>query len=457
MPIGTEGYTSAGSTALLRGAVLHPDRLDQGRRQVRRLRARAGQADRRQAEARSRPQGGHRAGEGRPSHARGAVRPAAAEPGRSSPKYVAQDVFGYSFLSDVFMADYKDGDVTWQGFLRPYPTPRRPRRSSRSTCDGAKQDGAEIRTVEAEGADRMVVQLEHRPGRRRSSSRATWSAAPTARPTAQAGRGVRPEPSSRPCPPTVPAIEAEEEARGLEPTPRRAGLSQLIRSSLDRALDLQLATPAPLFPPRSRDERETDQDPAEEPGAARGRQPGRRVVLAAAVRHPGRRHAAVVGGARRRPGSWSATAGAWKASSRRPRSGSRTTRSRCRPSRPNMVVVRSTPPTAEDFASAEEELQAREDQALKMVKAALEEMGGDRASAVHHQGRRRGHQAERRVRQEPRPRRDHSARHRLGRRQALPRRRRPQGDRRRQPDQQPRELLLQDQGRRRRAPRRAPS
>src|SRR5262249_6364229 len=31
-------------------------------------------------------------------------------------KYVAQDVFGYSFLSDVFMADYKEGDVTWQGF-----------------------------------------------------------------------------------------------------------------------------------------------------------------------------------------------------------------------------------------------------------------------------------------------------------------------------------------------------
>ena len=36
------------------------------------------------------------------------------------PKYVAQDVFGYSFLSDVFMADYKEKDVSWQGFLRPY-------------------------------------------------------------------------------------------------------------------------------------------------------------------------------------------------------------------------------------------------------------------------------------------------------------------------------------------------
>jgi uncharacterized protein (DUF362 family) len=47
------------------------------------------------------------------------------------------------------------------------------------------------------------------------------------------------------------------------------------------------------------------------------------------------------------------------------------------PGRPNVVVVRSSPPRREDFASAEAELQAREDQALKMVKAALEEMGGD--------------------------------------------------------------------------------
>ena len=35
------------------------------------------------------------------------------------------------------------------------------------------------------------------------------------------------------------------------------------------------------------------------------------------------------------------------------------------PSRPNLVVVRSSPSTADDFASQEEELQAREDQALQ--------------------------------------------------------------------------------------------
>src|SRR5262249_10842271 len=48
------------------------------------------------------------------------------------------------------------------------------------------------------------------------------------------------------------------------------------------------------------------------------------------------------------------------------------------PSRPNVVVVRSSPVLAERYASREEELQAREDQALLMVKAALEAMGGDR-------------------------------------------------------------------------------
>ncbi len=41
-------------------------------------------------------------------------------PNRGAPTYVASDVFGYSFLADVFMADFKDGSVTWQGFLRPY-------------------------------------------------------------------------------------------------------------------------------------------------------------------------------------------------------------------------------------------------------------------------------------------------------------------------------------------------
>src|SRR5262245_51004912 len=46
------------------------------------------------------------------------------------------------------------------------------------------------------------------------------------------------------------------------------------------------------------------------------------------------------------------------------------------PSRPSLVVVRSAPVEPRGFASKEEELKAREDQALAMVKRALDEMGG---------------------------------------------------------------------------------
>lgn len=77
--------------------------------------------------------------------------------GRSGAKYAAQDVFGYSFLADVFLADYEQGGVTWQGFLRPYPTAEAARAVFEEYLDTAKQDGAEIQEVDAEGADRMVV------------------------------------------------------------------------------------------------------------------------------------------------------------------------------------------------------------------------------------------------------------------------------------------------------------
>jgi uncharacterized protein (DUF362 family) len=50
-------------------------------------------------------------------------------------------------------------------------------------------------------------------------------------------------------------------------------------------------------------------------------------------------------------------------------------------SRPNVVVVRATPPRGEDFASRDEQMQAREQQAFAMVKAALDVMGGDRGVA----------------------------------------------------------------------------
>jgi hypothetical protein len=77
--------------------------------------------------------------------------------GRGEPKYVAQDVFGYSFLTDVFMADYKDGDATWQGFLRPYPTSEAAKAVFEKYLANAKQDGAQVKTPTVEGADQFAT------------------------------------------------------------------------------------------------------------------------------------------------------------------------------------------------------------------------------------------------------------------------------------------------------------
>jgi uncharacterized protein (DUF362 family) len=46
------------------------------------------------------------------------------------------------------------------------------------------------------------------------------------------------------------------------------------------------------------------------------------------------------------------------------------------PSRPSLVVVRSRPVEAAEFSTKDDELKAREEQALRMVKRALDEMGG---------------------------------------------------------------------------------
>jgi len=72
-------------------------------------------------------------------------------------KYVAQDVFGYSFLSDVFMADYKSGDVSWQGFLRPYRDANEAKDVLAKYIVSVKKDGAEVKTTTADGADEMVI------------------------------------------------------------------------------------------------------------------------------------------------------------------------------------------------------------------------------------------------------------------------------------------------------------
>ena len=72
-------------------------------------------------------------------------------------KYVAQDVFGYSFLSDVFMADYKEKEATWQGFLRPYKDDKEAKEMLVKYRESVKQDGAELKPLQAEGADEMIV------------------------------------------------------------------------------------------------------------------------------------------------------------------------------------------------------------------------------------------------------------------------------------------------------------
>jgi hypothetical protein len=76
---------------------------------------------------------------------------------QGDPKYVAQDAFGYSFLSDVFMADYKKGDETWQGFLRPYRDGAEAKGVLEKYIVGVKKDGADVRPLKADGVDDIVI------------------------------------------------------------------------------------------------------------------------------------------------------------------------------------------------------------------------------------------------------------------------------------------------------------
>ncbi len=80
-----------------------------------------------------------------------------AEPKKSAMKYVAQDVFGYSFLSDVFLADYEVGDVKFQGFLRPYESPAEARKIFDQYISTAKKDGAVVTDVPGSKADKMIM------------------------------------------------------------------------------------------------------------------------------------------------------------------------------------------------------------------------------------------------------------------------------------------------------------
>ena len=119
-------------------------------------------------------------------------------------KYVAQDVFGYSFLSDVFMADYKDGDVTWQGFLRPYRDAKEAKAVFEKYLAGVKQDGAEVKTIDGRRGRRDGHQHQHRPGRRRFPQ-GQHPGRRQRRHRPQAGRGICPRRWPRALPANVPS------------------------------------------------------------------------------------------------------------------------------------------------------------------------------------------------------------------------------------------------------------
>ena len=55
------------------------------------------------------------------------------------------------------MADYKEGEVTWQGFLRPYRDEKEAKEVLQKYLSSIKQDGAEVRIAQTEGADEMFV------------------------------------------------------------------------------------------------------------------------------------------------------------------------------------------------------------------------------------------------------------------------------------------------------------
>ncbi len=155
LPIGTEGYESAGSTLFHAGPYYTQivSTKDDAKFSAfaRELAGRIAALQRPAPASPGDPPGGSAAS----PDAYFALLPAG--PGRQAQKYVAQDVFGYSFLSDVFMADYEEGGNSWQGFLRPYPDPKSATEVFDKYVEGAKQDGAEIKTIEVKGADRAFV------------------------------------------------------------------------------------------------------------------------------------------------------------------------------------------------------------------------------------------------------------------------------------------------------------
>ena len=181
--IGDQGYTSAGSTLFYAGQVLHPDRLDPGRPQVRRLRPGSGQAGRRPPEAgrRAGPRGRRDAAAAdrpgpttaaRPSEARppAAAKPAAAEvtPATSSPCCRPRAARASPSTSPRTSSAIASCPTSSWPITRRATSPGRASSAPISDAkeakavfekyiEGVKKDGAEVKPIAAEGADEMVI------------------------------------------------------------------------------------------------------------------------------------------------------------------------------------------------------------------------------------------------------------------------------------------------------------
>jgi hypothetical protein len=72
-------------------------------------------------------------------------------------RYSAHDAFGYSFLDNVFICEYRSGVATWQGFLRPCRDSREAKALLANYIATSKNDGAAVRGLNADADDEMVL------------------------------------------------------------------------------------------------------------------------------------------------------------------------------------------------------------------------------------------------------------------------------------------------------------
>ena len=144
---------------------------------AKRVAARQKPGGRRRRRRRPRPpgrrrNGGRRAGEPRrprpaaetakPASRRGhpgdALRPAAGQgPARAMPSTSPRMSSAIASSPTSSWPITRTGDVTWQGFLRPYRDAQEAKAVFEKYIEGVKKDGAEVKTIAAEGADEMVV------------------------------------------------------------------------------------------------------------------------------------------------------------------------------------------------------------------------------------------------------------------------------------------------------------